>query len=174
MTTTFYSNLIQRKDFYLLAIIWVVAIGIFYPVSYADYLYADEAIQLWQYKPTGPADFTIAIRQGRWITECIYKWAFGAADTVHDLTYLRLFSLLGWIICLPVWYFILKQLVKERPAYYYLPFFTCLYLVTSLPFSVSIHWSVCLELFFANTMGLVSGFLAYQGISFTDKRVKIK
>jgi hypothetical protein len=174
MTTILYRNALQRKDFYLLCIIWVVAIAIFYPVLYADYLYADEAIQLWQYKPTGPSDFTIATRQGRWITECMYNWMFGAADTVHQLTWLRIFSLLGWILCLPVWYIILKQLVKEKPAYYYLPFFTVLYLVTSLPFSVSIHWSVCLELFFANTMGLVSGFLAYQCVSFTGKRIKIK
>lgn len=174
MSTSINNNTIQRKDLYLLGILCVVAIAIFYPVAYADYLFADEAIQLWQYKPAGPSDFTIAIRQGRFITEYIFAWMFGAVDTVHQLTYLRLFSLLGWIICLPVWYFILKQLVKERPGYYYLPFFTGLYLVTSLPFSVSIHWSVCLQLFFANTMGLVSGFLAYQSISPTGKKGRIK
>ena len=174
MTTAFYSKTGQRKDLYLLGILWLVAIVIFYPVAYSDYLYADEAIQLWQYKPTGPADFTIATRQGRWITELLYAWSYGAVDTVHQLTWLRLASLAGWLVCLPVWYFILKQLVKENPAYQYLPFFTCLFLVTSLPFSVSIHWSVCFELFLANTTGLLAGFWAYQSVQVNNGKVKIK
>lgn len=173
MTFSSQYKLFQRKDLYLLAIVWIVVIAIFFPLSKADYLYADEAIQLWQYKPTGPADFTIAIRQGRWLTELIFAKAFGAVDTVHQLTWLRLFALAGWLVCLPVWYSILKWLVKERSGYYYLPFFTCLYLVTSMPFSVSLHWSVCLELFLANTMGLLSGFWAYQSISITGKKIRI-
>lgn len=169
MTNSLQRTTIQRKELLLLGFIGLVAIAIFYPVSYADYLFADEAIQLWNYKPEGPADFSIATRQGRLLTEYIFIWAYGAVDTVHQLTWLRICALISWLVCLPVWYYILRSLVKDKPGFAYLPFFTCLYLVTSMPFSVSVHWSVCLELSLANTLGLVSGYMAYKSISPTGK-----
>jgi hypothetical protein len=172
MTNSPQRTSIQPKELLQLGFIGLVAIAIFYPVSYADYLFADEAIQLWNYKPEGPTDFSIAIRQGRLLTEYIYVWAYGAIDTVHQLTWLRIFALISWLVCLPVWYYILRSLVKDRPGFAYLPFFTCLYLVTSMPFSVSVHWSVCLELSLANTLGLLSGYMAYKSISYAG-RIKI-
>jgi len=161
----------QRKDFYLLGIVWLIAIVIFYPIASADYLYADEAFQLWFYKPgSTEAIFT---RQGRFLTEYLVRWLFYRVDTTHQLIYLRLFSLAGWMICLPVWYIIIKRIVHKEPAYRYLPFFTCLYLVTSLPFSVSVHWSACLQLFIPNTCGLLSGYVLYNGIHFINNRFRL-
>src|SRR5689334_2299370 len=104
----------QRKDFYLLGIVWLIAIVIFYPIASADYLYADEAFQLWFYKP-GSTE-AIFIRQGRFLTEYLVRWLFYRVDTTHQLTYLRLFSLAGWMICLPVWYIILKRIVHKESA----------------------------------------------------------
>jgi len=161
----------QRKDFYLLGIVWLIAIVIFYPIASADYLYADEAFQLWFYKP-GSTE-AIFIRQGRLLTEYLVRSLFYRIDTTHQLTYLRLFSLAGWMICLPVWYIILKRIVHKESAYRYLPFFTCLYLVTSLPFSVSVHWSACLQLFIPNTCGLLSGYVLYNGIQFINNRFRV-
>lgn len=161
----------QRKDFYLLAIVWLVAIVVFYPIASADYLYADEAFQLWFYKPG--SDVSIFTRQGRFLTEYLVRWLFHQVDTVHDLTYLRLFSLAGWMICLPIWYYIIKRIVSKEPAYRYLPFLTCLYLVTSLPFSVSVHWSACLQLFIPNTCGLLSGYILYRDIQFINNRFRM-
>jgi hypothetical protein len=163
---------LQRKDYYFLFILFLVTLIIFYPIFSARYLYTDESLQLWAYKPgTG---FKMFIDQGRLITEWMFIWLFGAIDTIDEVTYLRIFSLVGWLVCLPVWYIILKRLVAKEPVYQYLPFFTCLYLVTSLPFGVTIQWASCLELWLANTSGLVSGAVIYYAIQFTDKKIRVK
>jgi len=161
----------QRKDYYLLGILLLVTLVIFYPVFSARYLYTDEAVQLWSYRPG--SGFYMFINQGRWITELLFAGLFGAIKTIDEVTYIRLFSLFGWMICLPVWYSIIKRLVAKEPAYQYLPFFTCLYLVTSLPFGISIQWGSCLELFLANTSALVSGAVLYHGIRFTENKFRI-
>jgi hypothetical protein len=161
----------QRKDMYLTAILWLLVVLIFYPVFFADYIYTDESIQLWLYKPG--SDFNMFVPQGRWITNYLFSKLFGAIDTVHEILYIRLFSLVGWLICLPIWYIVIKRVVAKEPAYAYLPFFTCLYLVTSLGFSISIQWASCLELFLANTAGLLSGAVLYQAIRFEDNRWRI-
>jgi len=58
----------------------------------------------------------------------------------------------------------MKRIVGKEPAYTWLPFFTCLYLITSLPFAVSVQWATCMELSIANTAGLLSGALLYLSI----------
>jgi hypothetical protein len=161
----------QRKDYYLLGILFLATLVIFYPAFSARYLYTDESVQLWSYKPG--SGFYMFINQGRWITEWLFVWLFGAINTIDDVTYIRLFSLFGWLICLPVWYSILKRLVAAAPAYQYLPFFTCLYLVSSLPFGITIQWGSCLELFLANTSALVSGAVLYHGLRFTGNKFRV-
>jgi hypothetical protein len=100
-------------------------------------------------------------------------WLFGAANTIADITFIRIFSFAGWLLCLPVWYVVIKKSVAKEQTYQWLPFFTCLYLVTSLPFAISIQWASCLELFLANTTGLLSGFLILRAIRFTDNKLRI-
>ncbi|OQP61546.1 hypothetical protein A3860_31985 [Niastella vici] len=162
---------LQRKDLNLLSILFLVTLVIFYPIFTASYLYTDESIQLWAYRPG--SGFRMFIDQGRLVTEWLFIWLFGAVKTVAGVTYIRIFSLVGWLVCLPVWYAVLKSLMAKDPAYQYLPFFTCLYLVTSLPFGISIQWASCLELFLAGTSGLVAGFAFYKAILFTDNKFRI-
>ncbi|WP_205514373.1 hypothetical protein [Longitalea arenae] len=163
---------LQRKDYYLLLIVILVTLIIFFPIFSARYLYTDECLQLWAYKPgTG---FKMFIDQGRLITEWMFIWLFGAIDKINEVTYIRVFSLAGWLLCLPLWYIILKKGVAKEPAYQYLPFFTCLYLVTSLPFGVTIQWASCLELWLANTSGLAAGALVYNAVQFNGKKIRIR
>ncbi|WP_143774241.1 hypothetical protein [Niastella vici] len=124
----------------------------------------DEALQIWGYKSI--PGFYMLIDEGRWLTEVLEGWLFRMTDRVHDVTYIRLVSLFGWLACLPVWYMVIKRLVAKVSGYKYLPFFSCLYLITSLPFIVSVQWATCMQFFIADTAALLSGALVLQGIHF--------
>jgi hypothetical protein len=153
---------LQRKDIYLLSFLFLVILLIFYPVFYAEYVYTDEINELWLYRPG--SDVVLIAPGGRWITELLTSRSFAAVDTIHGLTYIRICGLLLWFACLPVWYGILKRLTTKTPGYEYLPFFTCLYLITSLPFSISVQWASCSMVTIANTAGLLSGAIWYLHI----------
>lgn len=151
-----------RKDFYLLGILWLIVLFTFLPLFYSDYIFMDEALEIWQYNSIpGLQMFT---DDGRWLAEQMHSWLFQKIDTIHEVTWLRLISLFGWLLCLPVWYSVIKRLVTNVPAYEYLPFFICLYLVTSLPFLVSVQWATCMQFFIANTAGLLAGVTALNCI----------
>jgi hypothetical protein len=171
----------QRKDLYLTGILLLVVILIFYPLFYTDYIFTDEVNQLWQYKPGAVVNMFIG--NGRAITELLFAKLFSTIDHIQQVTYMRLFSFFGWLVCLPIWYVSLKRVMdtvsittgsyQVEPVYRWFPFFTCLYLVTSLPFAVSIQWASCMELFIANTSGLLSGTVLYKGIQFSDNKFRI-
>jgi hypothetical protein len=73
-----------------------------------------------------------------------------------------LFSLAGWLICLPFWYSVFARVTRNEGLPPQLPFFSVLFLVCSLPFSISIQWAACMELFVANTCGLLAGYFVYR------------
>lgn len=164
-------NLLQRKDFYLIAFLYLVVLLIFFPLFYTEYVYTDEAIQLWNYRPG--SGFNMFAIQGRWVTEQLIGRSFDAANSIGDITYIRIFSLAMWLVLIPVWYIVTKRVTANGAGYEYLPLFTCLYLVTSLPFAISIQWASCLELPIANTAGLVSGAILYLAIRDKDKWLQV-
>ncbi|MCS3795378.1 glucosyltransferase domain-containing protein [Niastella sp. OAS944] len=151
-----------RKDFYLLGILWLLVLCIFLPLFNSTYIFTDEATELWQYH-TIP-NLQLFTDDGRLLAEQMHSWLFKNIDTISEVTRLRVISLLGWLLCLPVWYSVIKRLVANVPAYEYLPFFTCVYLVTSLPFIVSVQWASCMQFFIADTIALLSGAIALKGI----------
>lgn len=161
----------QRKDLYFLAFLFLVVILIFYPVCFAEYIYTDEVVQLWNYRPG--SSFNMYAIQGRWTPELILSRAYAAIDSVQGITYIRILALVLWLACIPVWYVTMKRIVKDGPGYEYLPFFTCLYLVTSLPFAVTIQWATCMELSIGNTAGLLSGAIWYLKIRDKEKLADI-
>ena len=161
----------QRKDFYLLGILWVCVLFIFLPLFTSDYIFTDEASQIWGYNAI--PGLNLFIDDGRWLTEILQSWLFKMADTIHDVTYLRLISLFGWLLCLPIWYVVIKKIIAKVPAYEYLPFFICLYLVTSLPFIASVQWATCMQFFIADTASLLAGAVVLKGIHFGKKWVVV-
>ena len=161
----------QRKDFYLLGILWLCVLFIFLPLFYSDYIFMDEAFELWGYK--SDPGFYMLIDEGRALTEWLQAWLFRMIDTIHEVKYVRIISLLGWLTCLPLWYVVIKRLVAKVTAYEYLPFFSCLYLVTSLPFIVSVQWATCMQFFIADTAALLAGAVFMQGIRFYDGRLQV-
>lgn len=158
---------LQRKDNYLLGFLFLVVFLIFYPVFFTEYAYTDEIDQLWNYRPG--SNFMMFSYQGRWITEFIVSRSFAAIDTIRGITNIRIFSLAMWLVCIPVWYVIIKRVVAKAPGYEYLPFFICLFLVTSLQFSIIVQWASCVEMAIANTAGLLSGGIWYLAIRDKEK-----
>lgn len=153
---------LKRKDLYLLAFLFLVVLLIFYPLFYTEYIYTDEATLIWNYRPgTG---FTSFSAQGRGIMELLISTAYEAINAIHEIIYLRIIALFMWLVCVPIWYVTIKRIAANGPGYEYLPFFTCLYLVTSLPFSVTVQWTSCMQLSIANTAALLSGAIWYLSI----------
>lgn len=150
----------KRADLLNIGILMGIVLLLFYPLFYTTYLYSDESLQLWLYKEgTG---FHMFVPQGRYLTDRLCVWLYGSAHTAHQVTAIRLFSLFGWLVCLPVWYAVLHAVTAREGLPRLLPFFSVLYLVAMPSFSVSVSWAACLELFIANTSGLLSGYVLYR------------
>lgn len=158
----------RKADLLVILFLELVILFIFYPLFYIDFVYTDEIVQLWFY-PKDP-NFLMFMPQGRYITEKLFQWLFGHADTISDIRYIRLFSLAGWMLSVPVWYYIINKVVEKENLPKLVAFFATLYLICTPPFSIYVQWASCLELFLANTTGLVAGYLFYSGI----KEGKIK
>lgn len=162
---------VTRSDVLKILILILIALAIFYPLFYSEYLYTDEAVQLWLYKKG--SGFQMFLPQGRYITDKLFQWLFSGAYTIHDVTSIRLFSFFGWIFCIPAWYFIIKRIVVREKLPSLLIFFSVLYLISTPPFSMYVSWASCLEQFIASTAGLVSGFILYSSFAFKEVRMKV-
>ncbi len=162
------NALLSRKDFLYILILILIAIAIFYPLFYSEYLYTDEAVQLWLYKKGSP--FQMFLPQGRYITDKLFQWLFNRANTIHDVISIRLFSFFGWIVCIPIWYFIIKKIVAREKLPGLLTFFSVLYLISTPPFSIYVSWASCLEQFIATTAGLISGYVLYSSVRLPEKK----
>lgn len=161
----------KKKDLARIGILVFIVLLLFYPLFYSDYIFTDEVVQLWAYKPgTG---FNMFIPHGRYITDVLFNVLFSSITTIREVTYLRLFSMAGWLVCLPVWYFIFKRIMAREGLPSILAFFAIAYLVTMPPFTVSVQWASCLELFLANTLGLVAGYCVYANLQLVQQRITI-
>jgi len=148
------------KDYLKILILLLVVLVIFFPLFYSEYAYTDEFVQLWRYKKG--SNFQMFLTQGRYVTEKLFQWLFGNANTIGDIRSIRSFSLFGWMVCVPVWYFIIKKVITKEKLPSLLAFFSILYLICSPPFSIYVQWASCLEHFVATTAGLFSGYMLYS------------
>jgi hypothetical protein len=151
----------KRPDLLFILFLLLAALLLYYPVFYTDYLYSDEGGNLW-YGAKG-LNFDVFITQGRYFTYLLFTGVFASIHTIHDLIHARLFSFFGWLLCLPPWYFIIKDLLTRNGLPKILTPLALIYLISMPPFAISIGWASCMELFVACTAGLVSGYLLYTG-----------
>jgi hypothetical protein len=158
---------LKRADFYLLAFLCTVVLVIFYPVFYTEYAYTDEATLIQNYRPG--SDFSSFTAQGRGIMELLIAISYKAVNTIKEITYIRVFALFTGLVCVPLWYVTIKRIAANGAGYEYLPFFSCLYFITCLPFSISVQWTSCMELPIANTAALLSGAIWYVSIRDKEK-----
>jgi len=160
----------KKTDVLNILVLIALASFIFYPLFYSEYLYTDEAVQLWRYKKGSGVHMSIP--GGRYITDILSQWLFNNAYTIHDVIFIRLFSFLGWILCIPIWYFIIKKIESQEKLPLF-AFFSILYLICTPAFSISIGWAACFELFIANTAGLISGYILYSSIRNKNGKIYI-
>ncbi len=164
------SGFKYRRDlFYILAII-LVAFAIYYPLFYSEYLYTDEAVQLWRYRKGSGVHMSIV--HGRYLFDELTTWLFSNANTIHDVISIRIFSLLGWILCLPIWYLVIKKIITREKLPQSLAFFSVLYLVCTPSFAIQVSWATLVGLFMANTGGLLSGYVLYAAINFESRKIQ--
>lgn len=143
-----------------IGILMVITLFIYIPVAWSHFFYTDDITQLWFYRK-GSA-FHMFNEQGRYLTDLLSAFLFSSIDTIAQIKWLHLFSLAGWLLCLPIWYLILDKITRKEGLSPILPFFAVLYLVTSMPVMTSIVWATMMELFIANTAGLIAGFIVYS------------
>lgn len=152
----------KRLDFYLLGLVVIAALIVFLPLFTGNFVFMDEALQLWGYKSV--PGFYMFIDEGRYLMEVLCRWLFNYIDTIADLKYMRLFSLFGWLLCLPIWYAVMKREVANVALYKYLPFFACLYLVTNPSFLIAVQWAACLQFFISDTASLLAGAIVINSL----------
>src|SRR5258708_23345155 len=121
-----------------------IRVLVFFPLFYTYYFYTDEVLQLWLYRKG--SSFAMFVPQGRLLTDQLFRFLYSHIDTIGQLRTLRLFSLAGWLICMPVWYSIFTRVSRDEGLPPQLPFFSVLFLVFSLPFAISILWAACIGL----------------------------
>jgi hypothetical protein len=151
----------------------MIAFGIYYPLFFSEYAYTDDWFALWQHQSMKGIHGLIAY--GRYITDTLNNWLYDNlhVKTVKDLIFIRLFSFFGWIVCIPIWYFIIKKIVLKENLPASLVFFSTLYLLCTPPFSIYVGWASCFEQFIANTSGLISGYILYSSIKYQDERIVV-
>ena len=149
-----------KMDYYKIGFLLLIPLLIFFPLFNTTYFYTDEITQLWFYGKD--PSFAMFVPQGRFLNHILFRTLYGAIDTIAQLQRLRLFALAGWLLSIPAWYKILSRVSRDEGLPPQLPFLAVLYLTTSLPFSISIQWAACMELFIANTCGLLAGYFVYR------------
>ena len=158
----------NRRDlFYILAII-LVAFAIYYPIFYTEFLFTDEAVQLWRYRKESGVHMSIV--HGRYLFDELTTRLFSNANSIHDVISIRVFSFLGWVLCIPAWYLVIKKITTREKLSPLLVFFSVLYLVCTPSFTIQVGWASLVGLFMANTSGLLSGYLFYIGLDSANKK----
>lgn len=156
--------------FYNILILTGIALVVFYPLFYTHYSYLDENFQIWLFR--NGSSYRLFTPQGRYLSDMLFLWLYGSIDRFDQLVRLRVFSLLGWIISLPVWYYIFMKVSRKEGLSPLLPFYTLLYLITCPFFCISVGWAACMEFFIAHTAGLIAGYIVYRQLTFDDNKVK--
>src|SRR5437868_2293457 len=83
------------RNVFVLVIILTLAVIIFAAVFKADYLYLDEAYQLWHRHDI--RNYQMSSSDGRLLSGLFFQKTFSSISTVEQVRYLRVFSLAGWI-----------------------------------------------------------------------------
>jgi hypothetical protein len=148
-----------KADYRNMGVLPLIALVIYYPLFYTHYFYTDEITQLWHYR--ADPNFQMGTEQGRLFSELLYRGMYTSINNIAQITWLRLFSLMGWLCCLPIWYTILARICRAASISALVPFFGVLYLICCPAFMIGVSWAVCMELFIAYTFGLMAGYACY-------------
>src|SRR5687767_236950 len=100
---------------------------LYYPVWITEYVYTDEVVQIWYYG--NDPGYQMFLPQGRYVTEKLMNWLFGSVQHIEQIKWIRAFSFSGWLLCIPIWYYVIKSVLVKEGLPVVLAFFSTLYLV---------------------------------------------
>ena len=151
-----------KKQIIGLLVIPVLFFLTYFQVFFANYVYTDEANQVWH--NNDGLNYTMFTVQGRWLTGLLSNKLFTWVSTIANIKYVRIFSFTGWILVVILWQFIFSKWVNalhidKRPV-----LLMNFYIVCCIPVSISIGWVSCMQLFPAVGAGLLSGHLLFKSL----------
>ena len=151
-----------KKQIIGLLIIPVLFFLIYFQVFFANYVYTDEANQVWH--NNDGLNYTMFTVQGRWLTGLLSNKLFAWVSTIANIKYVRIFSFAGWILVVILWQFIFSKWVNALHIDKRLALLMNFYIVCCIPVSISIGWASCMQLFPAVGAGLLSGHLLFKSL----------
>jgi hypothetical protein len=137
----------------------IILFIVFYPVFFADYVYTDEAHQLWHNDDN--TNFIIFFEVGRGLNALIMQKIYPALRTMSQLKWVRVTSFAGWILAIVVWNVVLNSWKKIFNLNEHWTFFLSICLPCSITLAIVIGWAVHVAVFLAFIMGLISGHLFF-------------
>lgn len=143
---------------------------IFYPVFTAQYVYTDEAHQLWHNDDN--TNFIMFFESGRGVSGLIMQKLFPALKTMSEIKWIRVLSFTGWVVAVIVWNVILNSWKKRFTLNEHWAFFLSICLPCSITLAIVIGWAVQAGLFPGFIFGLVSGHLLFTHV-YTRKDLRI-
>ncbi|MFL5743981.1 MAG: hypothetical protein ACJ751_04915 [Niastella sp.] len=132
----------------------------FYPVFFADYVYTDEAHQLWHNDDN--TNFIIFFEVGRALNALIMQKLYPLLKSMNQLKWVRVASLAGWALAIIVWNIILNSWKKVFHLNERWVLFLSICLPCSITLAIVIGWAVHVSVFLAFIMALVSGHLLFM------------
>lgn len=142
--------------------------AIYFPLFTANYAYLDEIHQLWNNRTD--SNLNMFLTQGRWLTGLLFQQFFSAIATIEDLKWLRLFSLVGWVLTS---FFICLLFQNWAPRFQWQQqtlWLATLYLICSLSVCIFIGWASCMEVFAGVAAGILSGHVLYIALANQNKQ----
>ncbi|MGC4036540.1 MAG: hypothetical protein QM764_11305 [Chitinophagaceae bacterium] len=146
-----------KRKFPEIAVVPLIALLIYFQVFFADYIYTDEANQLW-HNHDG-MNYSVFTVQGRWFAGFLFNKLFALLSTASEIKFLRIFSLTGWILFVFAWQYIFRLLAQRLNIEKRLVQLTGIFIICSIPVSICIGWTACMQLFIGSLMALVSSHL---------------
>lgn len=138
----------------------LILLVIFYPLFQANFLYLDDAHQLW-YNEKG-ATYNIWFTHGRFIGGLLMEKAFTTITTINEVKLYRIFSVIGWALAIFVYVKVAMQWARFNLIDNRLVLVSAVYIACSLSVAIANGWGgTCFEICLTFTAGLLSGHLFY-------------
>lgn len=157
-TTSWYN----RNGMVLLILLLFSAI-IFAPVFTTDYVYLDEAYQLWN-RDTD-SNYQMFAKNGRLFSGIYFQKAFQYISSTHALIYLRVLSLAGWLFCSWLLFHCSRQWVKKLDLSPLLPLLLAIACICSSSVTIYVGWASAGQIYLSFITGLLSGHLLFGAVT---------
>src|ERR1700748_3320473 len=104
------SRMLQKTRYFFL-VLPALFLLIYFQIFYADFAYLDDIYQLWHNNSN--ANFIMFHSQGRWLSGLLFQNLFSSISSVAQLKWLRVFSLVGWMLTTAVFAIIFRKWVQR-------------------------------------------------------------